>query len=225
MAVSAAGVRSVLRLDHVPDEVRAAVLVLHGGRVSGRTRPPSRWAPPALRMVPFGRAVRRATAGHGVALGSVGYRYLGWNGDHADPARDATAALDHLRDRLGLVPVVLIGHSMGGRAALHAAGHPLVRAVIGLAPWCPPDDPVTQLTGRRTVLLHCPADRITSFDESRQLVARARTAGAPACLVTMPHGGHTMLRSAPAWHTLTADLTTALLDLAPMPSHIEDALT
>lgn len=221
--MSATEVRSALRLDHVPAEARAAVLLLHGGRVTGRTRPPSRWAPPALRMVPFGQAVRRTTAGHGVAVGSVVYRYPGWNGDHADPARDATAALDQLRDRLGPLPVVLIGHSMGGRAALHAAGHPLVRAVIGLAPWCPPGDPVTQLTGRRAVLLHCPADRVTSADESRQLVARAQAAGAPACLVPMAHSGHTMLRSAPAWHSLTADLTAAFLGLAPFPAQVEGA--
>ncbi len=223
LTVTATEGRAALRLEHVPDEVRAAVVLLHGGRVSGRTRPPSRWAPPALRMVPFGRAVRRATAGHGVAVGSVVYRYLGWNGDHADPARDATAALDRLRDRFGPVPVVLIGHSMGGRAALHAAGHPLVRAVVGLAPWCPPGDPVAQLADRRTALLHCPADRVTSAEDSRRLVARVRAAGGTACLLPMPHGGHTMLRDAATWHTLTARLTTAFLDLGPFPAEVEEA--
>jgi len=221
------GVRGALRLDHVPggaEGVTAAVLLLHGGQESGRDRPPSRWGPPALRMVPFGRAVLRATAGHGVALGTAVYRYRGWNGEHADPARDATDALDQLRDRLGPVPVVLIGHSMGGRAALRAAGHPLVRAVVGLAPWCPPDEPVAHLADRRTVVLHCPADRVTSADESRALITRARASGAQACFLPMPYGGHAMLRTAPTWHAMTAHLTTALLGLAPLPPDVAGEL-
>ncbi|WP_438949092.1 LLM class flavin-dependent oxidoreductase, partial [Streptomyces harbinensis] len=40
-----------------------------------------------------------------------------------------------LAARLGPVPVVLVGHSMGGRAALRAAGHPAVTGVVALAPW------------------------------------------------------------------------------------------
>ncbi|MGR4852480.1 alpha/beta fold hydrolase [Streptomyces sp. LARHCF252] len=52
-------------------------------------------------------------------------------------ARDARRALGELARRAGDVPVVLVGHSMGGRAALRAADAPQVRAVPALAPWCP----------------------------------------------------------------------------------------
>ena len=82
------------------------------------------------------------------------------------------------------------------------AGHPLVRSVVGLAPWCPPGDPVTQLAGRDVVLLHSTRDRVTSPLASQSLTARARRAGARTCLVTIPGSDHAMIRRAPAWHHL-----------------------
>ena len=39
----------------------------------------------------------------------------------------------------------------------------------------------------------------------------------------MPHGGHTMLRDAAGWHTLTARLTAAFLGLGPFPAEAEGA--
>jgi rhodanese-related sulfurtransferase len=40
-----------------------------------------------------------------------------------------------------IVEVVLVGHSMGRRAALRAGGDPQVAAVCALAPWTPPSTP------------------------------------------------------------------------------------
>jgi pimeloyl-ACP methyl ester carboxylesterase len=130
----------------------------------------------------------------GVALGTVRYRCRGWNGDRADTGTDARAAPDALERTVGPVPVVLVGHSLGGRAALRVADHPLVRGVVALAPWCPPDEPVAGLAGQRAVLLHCPRDRVTDPHGSGEFVRRARTAGAGA------------------WRRLTAALTAGLLD-------------
>lgn len=202
----------------------AAVLLLHGGREDGLgAPPPGPFNLPALRMRPFARALRRALPGD-VVVRTVRYGHRGWNGPRADPLHDAVRALDELRRAAGDIPVVLVGHSMGGRAALHAAGHPLVRGVVGLAPWCPDGDPVEQLAGRDVVLVHSPRDRVTSPAGSRTLTARARRAGARSCLVTVHGSDHPMLRRASAWHRLTTALVTGLLDRAPLPGPVAEAL-
>ncbi|MGW6392599.1 alpha/beta fold hydrolase [Streptomyces sp. NPDC055103] len=188
----------------------AAVLLLHGGRADGPEPPPALNLP-ALRMRPFVAAVTRAVRGRDVLVAEVRYRHRGWNGSRADAARDAEAALVRLRDRVGTVPVVLLGHSMGGRAALSAAGAPAVRGVVALAPWCPTGEPVDHLGGRRLYLLHDETDRVTSARESWDFVRRARAAGADAAGIPMPTGGHAMLRGAGLWHRRAAELTAALL--------------
>lgn len=207
----------------------AAVLVLHGGHENGTEPPP--WGPlnlPGVRMRPFVRALRRATRAHQdgpeVLVRQVRYEHRGWNGHRADALRDALSALDALGEEAGDVPVVLLGHSMGARAALLAAGHPLVRGVVGLAPWCPPGDPVTQLAGRDIVLVHSSRDRITSPQATQSLTARARRAGARTCMVTVRGGDHAMIRRAPAWHRLTTTLVTGLLGAGSLPAPVIAAL-
>ncbi|MEU3483103.1 alpha/beta fold hydrolase [Streptomyces sp. NPDC033753] len=193
-----------------PPAPTAAVLLLHGGRADGPEPPPALNLP-ALRMRPFVSAVTRAVRGRDVLVAEVRYLHRGWNGPRADAARDAEAALVRLRERAGPVPVVLLGHSMGGRAALSAAGDPAVRGVVALAPWCPTGEPVDHLGGRRLYLLHDEADRVTSARESWDFVRRARAAGADAAGIPMPTGGHAMLRGAGFWHRRAAELTAALL--------------
>jgi alpha-beta hydrolase superfamily lysophospholipase len=188
----------------------AAVLLLHGGRAEG-AEPPPVLNLPALRMRPFVGAVARAVKGRGVLIAEVRYRHRGWNGSSADAARDAEVALGRLREQAGPVPVVLLGHSMGGRAALRAAGDPAVRGVVALAPWCPADEPVDHLGGRRLYLLHDETDRVTSARQSWEFVRRARAAGADAAGIPMPTGGHAMLRGANLWHRRAAELAAALL--------------
>jgi pimeloyl-ACP methyl ester carboxylesterase len=101
--------------------------------------------------------------------------------------------LDELRGRLGRVPVVLVGHSMGARAALRVAGHPLVSAIAGLAPWLPPGEPVDQLAGRRVLLAHGSADTVTSPSETWAYADRARSITQVAT-VEVPNGNHALLR-------------------------------
>lgn len=175
-------------------------------------------------MWPFTWGVLRATEGYDVVVGRVRYRYQGWNGGRADAARDARRALDELEQLAGPVPVVLVGHSMGGRAALAVAGHERVSGVVGLAPWCPRGEPVEQLAGRRAVLLHGDRDRVTDPRESVELAARAREAGAEACAVLLPGGDHAMLRRAGTWHRLTTGSVTALLGMDPYPAAVRRAL-
>ncbi|MFD3536915.1 alpha/beta fold hydrolase [Streptomyces sp. NPDC058664] len=204
------GAPSALIVRTAPTAPTAAVLLLHGGRADGPEPPPALNLP-ALRMRPFAAAVTRAVRGRDVLIGEVRYRHRGWNGSRADAVRDAESALAALRERAGSVPVVLIGHSMGGRAALRAAADQAVRGVVALAPWCPAGEPVDHLSGRRLYLLHDETDRVTSARESWDFVRRARAAGADAVGIPMPTGGHAMLRGADLWHRRAAELTAALL--------------
>jgi dienelactone hydrolase len=213
---SRAGVLPALVLERTAARPRAAVLLLHGGRSDG-VGPPGRLNLPGARMLPFIRAVLRATEGDDVVVGRVRYRHRGWNGGRADAARDARRALDELEQLVPSVPVVLVGHSMGGRAALAVAGHDLVTGVVGLAPWCPTGEPVEQLAGRRVVLLHGDRDRTTDPGGSVELAGRARAAGAGATAVLISGGDHAMLRRARTWHALTTGSVTALLGLGEFP--------
>lgn len=207
-----------------PHPPAAAVLLLHGGRETGLGAPPP--GPlnlPGVRMRPFARGLRGALPGD-VLVRAVRYGHRGWNGDRADALHDTVRALDELRRTAGEIPVVLLGHSMGGRAALAAAGHPLVRGVVGLAPWCPQGDPVAHLAGRDVVLVHGTRDRVTNPADSRFLTERARKVGARTCLIGVDGGDHAMLRRAAAWHRLTTALVTGLLDRAPLPGPVAEAL-
>ncbi|MET9657360.1 alpha/beta hydrolase [Streptomyces sp. NPDC006510] len=205
----------------------AAVLLLHGGAETGLAAPlPGPLNLPGVRMRPFARSIAGATGGgaEDVLVRTARYAHRGWNGLREDPLHDTVRALDALRREAGEIPVVLVGHSMGARAALRAAGHPLVRGVVGLAPWCPAGDPVDQLAGRDVVLLHSTRDRITSPRASQHLTARARLAGARSCLVAIRRSDHAMVRRAGEWHALTTRIVTGLLDLGPLPAPVVTAL-
>ncbi|WP_328491859.1 alpha/beta fold hydrolase [Streptomyces sp. NBC_00414] len=201
-----------LAVRHLPRSPRAAVVFLHGGRADSRAR--SRpWHLAALRMKPVVRAVAHAIPDDDVLLAEVRYRVRGWNGGDADSLRDARRALDELRRIAPDVPVVLVGHSMGGRAALRAAGAPQVRGVLALAPWCPDGEPVAQLRDKEVVVLHGDRDRVTDPRLSKAFVHRARAVGCRASFVGMAGGDHAMLRHTGEWHRVAA--STALEMLPP----------
>ncbi|WP_328430246.1 alpha/beta hydrolase [Streptomyces sp. NBC_00443] len=193
-----------------PRSVRAAVLFLHGGKAHSRSTSRG-WYPSPVRMRPFVRAVAAAVPDDDVLLAEVRYRVCGWNGHDADPVRDTRQALRELAALAEDVPVVLVGHSMGGRAALRAAVAPRVRAVLALAPWCPEGEPVAHLRGKDVIVLHGDRDRVTDAHASASFVSRARAAGARAELKIMAGGGHAMLRRSGHWHRTAASAVVGLL--------------
>src|SRR5262245_35979353 len=83
-----------------PADVRALVLVLHGGREHGREPVPNRRLA-YRRMLPFARALNR---GGGLATWILRYRYRGWNEPDLNPVRDAEWALDQARHRHPGIP-------------------------------------------------------------------------------------------------------------------------
>ncbi|OIJ68041.1 alpha/beta fold hydrolase [Streptomyces mangrovisoli] len=188
---------------------RSAVLFLHGGTADSRV-PANPWQLSALRIRPLVRAVAAVTPDD-VLVAQVRYRVRGWNGADADPLHDAHRALDELGRRFGDLPTVLVGHSMGGRAALRAADTPRVSGVLALAPWCPDGEPVDHLAGKDVVVLHGDRDRVTDPAASLALVARARAAGARAEAVVVPGGDHALLRPLRYWHRAAGESVGALL--------------
>ncbi len=187
----------------VAASVSGAVVVAHGGR-SVSTEPVTRTQPAVLRMVPFVRAIRHGLRGSGVAVYRPRFQLRGWNGELASPVADLHEVLDRIGALIGPVPVVLVGHSMGARAALRAAGHPLVAAVAGLAPWLPRGEPVGQLAGRRVLLAHGTADRVTRPADTWAYAERARLVTEVAA-IEVRGGDHALLRRAPLWHRIAAD--------------------
>ena len=182
----------------VPGEPRAMVLVLHGGkprsdRVIGRAS--ASWH----RAAWLQRAIVPQAHEAGVGVWLTRYRVRGWNGG-AGPVDDARWALDELRSAHGDVPVVLLGHSMGARVAVHVADDPSVVGVVGLAPWWSADDPVGPLAGRALRAAHGRRDRITSFRETSRYLDRARAVAASVELHDMGGLGHYMLAGSRRWH-------------------------
>jgi hypothetical protein len=201
--------------------VRGAVLVAHGGTEVSR-EPVSPLDPAVLRMIPLALAIRHGLRGSGIAVSRPRYRVRGWNGELASPVQDLGGELDEIAARFGPVPIVLIGHSMGARAAFRGAGHPAVSAVAGLAPWLPPTEPVDQLAGRRVLLVHGDADHITSPRETWAYAERARAVTQTATIEVLG-GEHTMLRRAPLWHRLAVEFCRLSLGLPMRPGDVAAA--
>jgi pimeloyl-ACP methyl ester carboxylesterase len=199
------------------------VLVAHGGQVSS-SEPTSALQPAVLRMIPVGAAIRRALRESGAVVQRPRFRVRGWNGTHASPVGDVNRELDAIAAEFGPVPVVLVGHSMGARAAFRAAGHPAVSAVAGLAPWLPPGEPVVQLAGRPVLLVHGTSDSVTSPAETWALAERAREVTEVAA-VEVRGGDHPMLRRARLWHALAAEFARAAFGLPPADRVLAAAVT
>lgn len=172
-----------------PDRPTAAVLVLHGGA----SRPDSPMVSPTqlsvLRMKPVARRVARRVRG------AATYRLLnthrGWD-PHRTPVEDVRWALGELRERWGDLPVALVGHSLGGRAALLAGSAPAVRCVVALNAWVLVEDR-PDLRGRRVLVLHGDQDRIAPIARARAVADRAARTG-DVSFEVVEGGKHAMLR-------------------------------
>lgn len=211
------------------EQPSALVLMLHGGRARDEG-PPTALNLPSRRLRPFAARIATAVTPRRRApsrpvIAQVTYRCRGWNGRRADAAVDARAALDQLLETWGPLPVVLVGHSMGGRAALHLGGHEAVRGVVALAPWCPEYEPTAHLAGQRVVALHSDRDRMTDPLATWSLLSRARREGARVCGIEIAGSDHAMLRRSAVWHDLVSRVVRGMLTPAMMPPRIAEALS
>lgn len=202
------------RLDDVlvPDDRRAAVLVLHGGQQSSmqpvRDRNASWW-----RMAIMARALKGFARTERLSLHLLQYEVRGWNDPQApSPVTDARWALEQVRATFD-GPVVLVGHSMGGRTACHVADDPAVLGVVGLAPWLPPGEPNRALEDRALHVLHGTRDRWTSAPASKAYVERCRPIATEVSWQSLPGAGHFMFRSVPTWNGFVEDSVRRILAL------------
>jgi dienelactone hydrolase len=207
------GEAALTRYD-VPGQPRALVLVLHGGK-DRSTAPVTGRSLSWRRAQGLARALERPLTDDGVGVWVLRYRTVGWNRDGADKVADARWALDRAAAEMGDVPVVLVGHSMGGRTACRTADHALVRGVVALAPWLPPTDPVTALGGRELLAAHGRRDHITRASDTRAYVERAREVAGAASFTDMGDRGHYLLRGVHAWNAFTLDRVRRILDADP----------
>jgi dienelactone hydrolase len=214
--------RPRLSWDCEPDAAGAVALVLHGGK-SASFDPTDAGQLTAVRMRPFSRALAEAGAPDRLAVASIGYRYRGWNGEHASPVPDARWGLEQIRERYGDVAIVLVGHSMGGRTALRIADDSSVRAVLALAPWLPDGEPVAAPAGLPVLIAHGSWDKMTSPAGSRRWAERARRAGVDVCRLRVRAEMHPMIFRPHVWHRLAVGFTLGALGFAEMPGEVRRA--
>lgn len=197
----------------VPDQPAGVVLVLHGGASRRDQMAVSPTQLSVLRMIPI--AARIAHAGRGrLAVFRLLNSTRGWDTTHT-PVHDVAWAFEQLHDRFPdraeALPTCLVGHSLGGRAALLAAGQEDVRSAVALAPWVyPSDGAVTLPPGRRILIVHGDQDRIASPERSA-LVAQQLRRSAEVGYVRVSGGKHAMLRNGSVFDRAAADFATATL--------------
>ncbi|MBD0676667.1 alpha/beta hydrolase [Streptomyces sp. CBMA156] len=195
--------------------VNGVALLLPGGFIRSR-RAPMKVAELGLRDLATELADRGRP--HGLAVHLLRYRHGGWNGADADTAVDTRWALDELARRYPGTPVVLIGNSLGGRAAFWCAGHPSVVGVAGIAPWLPSGDPVDQLAGRRVLIVHGTGDHSSAnAAQSLEYALRARQVVPGLARYEAPGANHYLLRESRDISALTTGFTLATLGAEPAP--------
>jgi dienelactone hydrolase len=203
--------------------LRGVALFCHGGTASS-TAPPKEQALSLVRMRAIERFVRASAGDRGLTTQLLRYRVAGWNGTAADAFVDVRWAVEQIRAEHGPdVPIVLVGHSMGGRAVLRAGGDAQVATICALAPWTPPGEPVEHLRDRTLAILHGRGDRWVPAALSADFAVRATRAGASVARFTTP-GGHSMLRGAHRWHAFARDVVLAGTGIEPMRADIANAL-
>ncbi len=207
-----------------PARVGSIVLVLHGGQARSPTTVSRRPQLSYLRMVPFARLLHRREGRRGMSVRILRYRYRGWDEPTLHPVQDARWALTQLYDQHPDASIVLLGHSMGGRAALRVADHPAVTAVCALAPWTLDDEPVRQLAGRSVLIAHGDREHMTDPRLSYRFAVRAKQVTSRVCRFDVLGDGHAMLRRAHDWSELAARFVAAELRLRTPDPLIEDAM-
>ena len=190
-----------------PDRPEAAVLVLHGGASRGEQMMVSPTQLSVLRMVPIAKRIARAGKSQ-LATYRLLNSYRGWDTHHT-PVRDARWAMQQIKQKYGDVPVCLVGHSLGGRAALLAGDHDNVASVVALNPWVYPTDRA-DLRGRRVLFVHGDSDRI-AVPSRAQAVARALSSTTEVAWLTVEGGKHAMLGRGGVFEKAAADWATATL--------------
>jgi dienelactone hydrolase len=192
-----------------PAGAHAAVLVLHGGASRRGEMMVSPTQLSVLRMIPVARHIARR-GGDRLAVFRLLNSSRGRDTRHP-PVHDVRWALGELADRLGpTFPVGLVGHSLGGRAAILASDAPAVGGVVALAPWVWQSDAAGLSGSAPVVVVHGTAARIAPPDRAHAVVA-ALAMRRTAAYVGVSGARHAMLRRHRVFSTLAGDVMAATL--------------
>jgi len=145
----------------------------------------------------------RRNLGGRVDVRRVQYRKRGWNSPALDALCDAEDALIRMRCDLRCDNVILVGHSMGARVAVHLAAAQHVGGVVAPAPWWPCDDATLVPKRCRLLTVHGTADTWTDPRSSLAQTRWARERGVNAQWIGVPDAGHYLVRKFRLWHRLT----------------------
>lgn len=156
----------------VPERPDGAVLVLHGGASRRRDMMVSPTQLSVVRMIPIARRIARAGRGRLAVFRLLNSR-RGWETSHT-PVHDARWGLDQIAERYaGRLPTCLVGHSLGGRAAILTAPAEEVVSVCALAPWVYETDvPPGRRAQTEILIVHGDRDRIASPARAQALARR-----------------------------------------------------
>lgn len=193
----------------------AGVLLLHGGtddpRRAGEPLRLSWWSVRVGSIPRLAKGIDDRLRPHDIATWTLQHRLAGWDGP-ADPTpvREARAALDRIAATYPGLPVVLVGHSMGGRTAVCAADHPSVVGVVGLAPWLPPEQPASPLAGKPLRVAYAEWDRVCPRAEMEEFLTAATSVCVDVRTTSMGRDVHVML-AARRWCDYVADQVRSLV--------------
>lgn len=176
---------------------------MHGGASRSTNAMVSPTQLSVLRMIPIARHIARSASRQTAVFRLLNSR-RGWDAHHT-PVADALWALDEAGRRIGRrLPVCLVGHSLGGRAALLAAGHPDVRSVAALAAYVYENDIADSIAGTKVLFVHGSRDRIASPVRANAL-ARRLSRIADVQFILVEGGAHAMLRHHKRFTRLATD--------------------
>jgi len=191
-----------------PRQPKGVVLVLHGGAARRDNPPVSPSQLSVIRMVPIAARIARAGRGQ-LAVHRLLNSHRGWDSTRT-PVMDVMWALRRVRETYGEgVPVCLVGHSLGGRAALLSGAAPSVRGVVALNPWLYPHDHA-DLPGRRVLIVHGTDDRVAPLEHATRFAERL-SGTTSTQFVTVAGGKHAMLRHAGEFDRAASDFVVETL--------------
>ena len=189
-----------------PARPRGVVVVLHAGGARGEAVAVSPTQLSVLRMVPVARRVARTG---GLAVFRLLNSQRG-SGHDDTPLADVRWALALLRQQYAELPTLLVGHSLGGRAALLASTETGVIGAVALNAYLLPGDESIDPAGRRLLFVHGTDDRIASYRTAAAAAAQlARRTDVG--FIAVDGGKHAMLRHGRTFSGAAADFAKGVL--------------